>query len=75
MNKINKSWREQRKTVVMTDADSGLSTSVISVWQAALMISQLRGIEHGTARKEIRKAIKHKLKRYGFFWRFADIDA
>ena len=68
------SWREQRKTVVMTDAESGITTQIISVWKAAYMISQLRGIEHGTARKEIRKAIKHKLKRYGFFWRFADID-
>ena len=68
------SWREQRKTVVMTDAESGITTQIISVWKAADMISQLRGIEHGTARKEIRKAIKHKLKRYGFFWRFADTD-
>ena len=68
------SWRELRKTVILTDAESGVTTQIISVWKAAYMISQLRGIEHGTARKEIRKAIKHKLKRYGFFWRFADTD-
>ena len=68
------SWREQRKTVVMTDAESGITTQIISVWKAADMISQLRGIEHGTARKEIRKAIKHNLKRYGFYWRFANTD-
>ena len=73
MNK-GKSWRDQRKTVILTDAESGVTTQIISVWKAAYMISQLRGIEHGTARKEIRKAIKHKLKRYGFFWRFADTD-
>jgi hypothetical protein len=68
------SWRELRKTVILTDADSGVTTQIISVWKAADIISQLRGIEHGTARKEIRKAIKHKLKRYGFYWRFADTD-
>jgi hypothetical protein len=60
--------------VILTDADSGVTTQIISVWKAADIISQLRGIEHGTARKEIRKAIKHKLKRYGFYWRFADTD-
>ena len=74
MTKINKSWREQRKTVILTDAESGVTTQIISVWKAADMISQLRGIEHGTARKEIRKAIKTGVKRYGFFWKFADID-
>ena len=73
MNK-GKSWRDQRKTVILTDAESGVTTQIISVWKAAYMISQLRGIEHGTARKEIRKAIKTGVKRYGFFWRFADID-
>ena len=62
------SWRELRKTVILTDADSGVTTQIISVWKAADMISQLRGIEHGTARKEIRKAIKTGVRRYGFYW-------
>jgi hypothetical protein len=70
MTKINKSWREQRKTVVLTDSKSGVTTQIISVWKAALMISELRGISHGTARKEIRKAIKTGAKRYGFYWCF-----
>ena len=71
MNK-GKSWRDQRKTVILTDAESGITTQIISVWKAAFIISELHHIKHGTARKEIRKAIKTGVKRYGFFWRFAE---
>ena len=70
MTRINKSWREQRKAVVATDAEFGAKVFYISVWEAAKELSEYRGIEHGTARKEIRKAIKTGAKRYGCYWQF-----
>ena len=71
MTKINQSWREQRKAVVATDVEFGAKVFYISVWEAAKELSEYRGIEHGTARKEIRKAIKTKKPRYGCFLDFA----
>lgn len=70
MTKINKSWREQRKAVVATHAETGWKDFYISVWEAAKELSEYRGIEHGTARKEIRRAIKTGAKRYGCYWQF-----
>ena len=68
MTKINKSWREQRKAVVATDAEFGAKVFYISVWEAAKEVAEQRAIAHGTARREIRKAIKTGVRRYGFYW-------
>lgn len=68
----NKSWREQRKAVVATDAEFGAKVFYISVWEAAKEVAEQRAIAHGTARREIRKAIKTGVRRYGFYWNFQE---
>ena len=68
MTRINQSWREQRKAVLMTDIDTCTTTEFISVWQAANHISATMLCKHDTAKKEIRKAIKTGCVRYGARW-------
>lgn len=70
MTRINKSWREQRKAVLSINEDTGFREYYISVWEAAKDVAEHRAISHGTARKEIRKAIKTGAKRYGCYWQF-----
>lgn len=68
MTRINKSWREQRKSVMAIN-DNGVFRFP-SVWQAATWVAEQKGCRHDTAKKEIRRALKTKVFRYGCEWRF-----
>lgn len=74
MTRINKSWREQRKAVVMTDVETGSTTEFISVWAAANHVAATMLCKHETAKKEIRKAIKTGGKRYGARWKWKEVN-
>lgn len=67
---INKSWREQRKAVVMT-SDNG-ERHFISVWEAASFVSAEIGCKHETAKNEIRKAIRNDCTRYKAKWQWKE---
>lgn len=68
--RINRSWREQRKSVLMTDSATGEQTPFVSLWQAALWVAEHHPCKHATAKKELRKAIKTGAQRYGARWRY-----
>ena len=66
------SWREQRKAVVMTEAESGTQMEFISLWQASHRIAMVANCHPDTAKKEIKKAITTGCVRYGATWRWKE---
>lgn len=70
--RINQSWREQRKAVLMKDVATGGTMEYRSVWEAANQVAATMLCKHETAKKEIRKAIRTGCKRYGALWSFKE---
>lgn len=66
--RINRSWREQAKAVLMITTDG--TKEFPSVWQAANHIAAELGCKHETAKKEIRRAIRTAKPRYNAHWQF-----
>ena len=64
----NLSWREQRKAVLMRAKETNHESEFISVWQASHMVAELFDCKPETAKKEIRKAIRTGVLRYGAYW-------
>lgn len=71
-NQINKSWREQRKAVLMKDIKTGNIMEYRSLWEAANQVARAMLCKHDTAKKEIRKAIRMGCQRYGALWSFKE---
>ena len=70
----NQSWREQRKGVVMTSVATGKQYYYISMWSASHIMADLHDCEPSTAKKEIKKAIKAGVPRYGAYWKWKDAE-
>ena len=66
------SWREQRRAVVMTEAESGTQMEFISLWQASHRIAIVADCLPDTAKKEIKKSITTGVARYGATWRWKE---
>lgn len=72
--RINQSWREQRKAIVMQAKDTDHESEFISLWQASHQIAELFDCKPATARKEIRKAIAQGVPRYGAYWKWKELN-
>ena len=69
-DRINKSWREQRKAVLASN--SLFTVEYKSLWEASQTTARRAQCTQDTARKEIKKAIKTGKPRYGYLWRWKD---